>query len=567
MRLQSTWYKLAVCVFIATMASSANAQAPRYGGNRPVPPLLPDQAHQPRERDVPRELRIEPPTDDVVKPVVQPGLTRRKPIADSLPATPLPERPKEPTKLLSSSPTPLVTVEVIGPATAIIGHSIPYEILVRNLGSVSVQKIAVEQELPRDLQYMSGEPAPERRERRLNWKFDELEAGAERRMKVTVMPQADGDFRTSASVSFTVSSGCTTRVTKPNLSVKMTGPETALIGDEVAFQIEVANSGTTRLERVVLRDRLPAGLHHPQGREIEADIGALEPGEVRAIVLRTKATGSGTQANTIRAVAEIDGAIQQTGGPKPPAVELTATATVHVGEPNLRVKQAGPKHCQLRTESIFTVEVSNTGTAICRNVRVTDRLPPNLEFVAASDDGHYDPAARTVSWALGALDFGTQRMLTVKTRASRTGECMNSVAARADGDIQAQSDLPIRIESTPALSLEILELDNPAPTRKDVTYEIRVLNQGSAPCTNLQISMTLPEGMILRDAQAPAPYKLQQNQVVFAPYARLATRADLVYRIVVQSRTPGDAKLRVQLTCDQLQRPVVKEEISRFFEP
>ena len=49
--------------------------------------------------------------------------------------------------------------------------------------------------------------------------------------------------------------------------------------------------------------------------------------------------------------------------------------------------------------------------------------------------------------------------------------------------------------------------------------------------------------------------------------ARLATKADLMYRIKVKSSKPGDVRFKVQLTCDQLQQPVAKEESSRFYKP
>ena len=77
----------------------------------------------------------------------------------------------------------------------------------------------------------------------------------------------------------------------------------------------------------------------------------------------------------------------------------------------------------------------------------------------------------------------------------------------------------------------------------------------------------LPEGMELRQASAPSPYKVQGQQVQFAPYARLATKADLVFRLKVRSSVAGDVRFRVQLTCDQLQQPVFKEESSRFYRP
>jgi hypothetical protein len=39
----------------------------------------------------------------------------------------------------------------------------------------------------------------------------------------------------------------------------------------------------------------------------------------------------------------------------------------------------------------------------------------------------------------------------------------------------------------------------------------------------------------------------------------------MVYTVRVRGNTEGDHRFRVQLTCDQLRTPVVKEESSRFY--
>ena len=53
--------------------------------------------------------------------------------------------------------------------------------------------------------------------------------------------------------------------------------------------------------------------------------------------------------------------------------------------------------------------------------------------------------------------------------------------------------------------------------------------------------------------------------MTFDPLAKLATKADAVYRVKVRGMQPGDYRFRVQMTCDQLKAPVVKEESSRVY--
>jgi hypothetical protein len=133
--------------------------------------------------------------------------------------------------------------------------------------------------------------------------------------------------------------------------------------------------------------------------------------------------------------------------------------------------------------------------------------------------------------------------------------------------LNARAELPVRVEDVPAISVEVVDVDNPCPINADCTFEIHVTNKGSCPCSGIQIMAIMPEGMELIQAEAPAPYKVNGQQVQFASYQTLATKADVIYRLRVRSKIAGDVRFGVQLTCDQLQHPVYKEEASRFYKP
>ncbi|MEO5533506.1 MAG: hypothetical protein ABIR17_00040 [Pseudolysinimonas sp.] len=72
----------------------------------------------------------------------------------------------------------------------------------------------------------------------------------------------------------------------------------------------------------------------------------------------------------------------------------------------------------------YDVTVSNQGTRTTVATEVVDQLPEGLTFVAASDDGTYDPGARTVTWDVPALDRGDAVVFTVTA----------TVTARQDDD-------------------------------------------------------------------------------------------------------------------------------------
>ena len=62
----------------------------------------------------------------------------------------------------------------------------------------------------------------------------------------------------------------------------------------------------------------------------------------------------------------------------------------------------------------------------------------------------------------------------------------------------------------------------------------------------------------------PAKVQAQGQQLVFEAMPTLGVKTDAVYRVRVRGRSAGDLRFRVQLTCDQLKSPVVKEESTQF---
>jgi uncharacterized repeat protein (TIGR01451 family) len=330
------------------------------------------------------------------------------------------------------------------------------------------------------------------------------------------------------------------------------GPETARVGEPVAFEIQVTNYGTGPTGKLMLRGRLPDGLQHPQGTFIEADLPDLAPGASKSITLRTVARLNGPQ--TVEMTVTDDA-----------GQEATGKGMVRIAEPVLLLKQNGISRCQVRNEVGYELQVSNPGTSATAPVQVRERLPEGLEFVAASDGGRYDPVTRAVAWEVQPLDPGTQQCLTLKCKASQAGEWMVPAVARDARGLEAKSESMLQVQGIPALSFEVIDLIDPIGVGGVTTYEVRVLNQGTCPCTNVQLAAYVPEGMIARDASGAAGYTIRGRQVVFEPLPRLAVKSDAIYRIRVQASAPGDMRFKAELTCDQLAHPVVKEESTRVY--
>ena len=100
---------------------------------------------------------------------------------------------------------------------------------------------------------------------------------------------------------------------------------------------------------------------------------------------------------------------------------------------------------------------------------------------------------------------------------------------------------------------------------KDAVYEIRITNQGTGACTNVQVMAAMAENTTFSGANGPTTVKAQGQTLVFDPIATLPVKGEMVYTVRVRGNASGDQRFRVQLTCDQVRTPVVKEESTSFY--
>ncbi|MFO0852614.1 MAG: hypothetical protein U0871_29240 [Gemmataceae bacterium] len=516
-------------------------------------------------RTPPNPLRTSQPALPV--PQVIPQVTASKPTdVEPTPAT-------APAGLLSRQ-APQVTVEAEFKEKDGIGVGQPwtYDLVVRNVGTAPVSNVRLDDELPLKATFVGSEPTAETGGDRLSWSLGTLEPGVEKRVKVTVRPGEEGELRSRATVTFSTSVEARVKVTRPRVTVAVTGPETSRVGTKVPFQIKLTNSGSGPASRVSLMARFSDGLTHPQGQVIEAELAGLKAGETRTLSLEADAVRGGPQNCVLTAAA--DGSAAE-----------SARATLTLVEPMLTVKQHGPARCLVKGEPTYQIELANPGTATTDPVVVRAVLPAGFEFVAATDGGEYQPTNTAVGWRLPGLAAGGSKTLTLKVRAVQPvdGAIRTVVVAVADPTaasgivpveartgakpmlLEARAETAVKAEGVPALRFEVVDVEDPIEVGKEAIYEVRVTNQGTGPCTNVRIVADLAEGTSYVAAQGVTNARPNGQQLVFEPIPNLGVKAEAVYRVRVKGTVAGDHRFRVRLACDQISTPVVKEENTRFY--
>lgn len=475
---------------------------------------------------------------------------------------------------LPARQTPAVTIEIIAPPSISVGQTFTYELVVRNGGTNRVSHLRIEDAVPAKATLVSTEPAAETSANRLGWNVDTLEAGAERRFKVSLKPGEEGDIRSRATVSFATAVESRMTVTRPRVTAVMTAPEIVRVGEKVPFKITLTNSGTGPAAKVTLRARFGEGLNHPAGQIIEAELTDLPAGETKTLTLEATAVASGAATCVLSTTAD---------GNAPE----NAQAAVTLVEPLLVVKQTGPEKCLVNAQPTFQIELSNPGSAATDPVNVWAAVPEGFEFIETSDAGAFDPGSRTVGWRLPALTAGSSRILTLKLKAAGPSNGTMRILAQTVGSepptpagagvvtaghrptttgkpLEARVDAPLKSEGVPALRFQVIDLEDPVLVGQEAVYEVRVMNQGTGPCTGVQLAVELTDGTTAVGAEGPTTGRVSGTQIVFDPITDLAVKAEVVYRLRVRASRAGDSRFRARVSCDQIRTPVVKEESTSF---
>ncbi|MDB5308773.1 MAG: hypothetical protein JWO38_2975, partial [Gemmataceae bacterium] len=495
--------------------------------------------------------------------------------------TPAPAPAAPSAGMLPARTAPGVVVEAVCPESVVFGQEFQYKLIVRNTSTGALAQVRVDDELPPGARYVGSDPVGELNGDRLVWMLGALEAGAERHISVRVKPTEEGEARSRATVTFATAVDARTRVTRPRLAVSVAGAEVCRAGEETTFLIKVSNGGSGPATRLVIQARLSDGLSHSQtvgrpGAVIEAGLPSLAPGETQTVPLKVGAAAAGLQWCQIVVGAE--------GSP-----DATAKAATNVVEPMLVVKQTGPAKCLVRAEPMYSIEMTNPGTAATDPVLLQSVLPDGFEFLHASDGGSCN--GRQVTWRLPSLAAGSNRTVTLKLRAVTASDTQGSLlrkvalaggsavtpaaatggppARPAGRGLEAKVDTVVVAEGVAAVRFEVVGLENPVAVGKEVTYEIRVMNQGTGPCSNVQLAAAMADGTEYVGAttgpgQTGAAVKPQGQQLLFDAIPSLGVKGETVYRVRVKGNVAGDLRFRVQLTCDQLKTPVVKEESTTF---
>jgi uncharacterized repeat protein (TIGR01451 family) len=449
---------------------------------------------------------------------------------------------------------PSVSIEWIGPAMTRLNQPTACQLVVRNTSGFAVQNVVVRHRPSLGVACKASDPQPAVDQGEFVWSLGTLAPAQVRRIDLQMAAHVKGPLTCQATVTFSAAASHRVQVSEPQLHVKLKAPDKVLADEPVTLQFTVSNPGDGAAEGVKLKTLLPEGLEHEHGKTIEVSLGTLAAKETRKLQLICTARGSGP--TKCRILVTGDGNLQ-----------ANDEATVDVLLPKLDLAIAGPKLRYIDRKATYLLKVVNPGSAPAANVVVHGTVPAGFTYHAVSTGGLYDENTRQASWALGDLQPGQSREVALELVPTASGEHKLAAQVTSARGLKTAAETRTVVAGLSALLLDVVDTDDPVEVGSDTTYEIRVANTGTKTETNIEVACTLPEQVEFRSAKAGANMKftVEGREVLFAPIAKLAPRADTIYRIQVRGKAPGDVRFRVRVRADGLHDPLVRDESTRFY--
>ena len=209
-------------------------------------------------------------------------------------------RPGE--RQLEGAQAPSLTIEKRAPSEIQVGKAAKFTTTVRNQGQVAAQGVEVRDLVPQGTELVGTTPQAEQGPQgELVWQLGTLKPGSETTVEMQLMPLAEGEVGSVATLHFEAGASVRTMATRPQVAIDVTAPPRVMIGTEVTLRIKISNPGSGAATGVVVTEVVPPNLTHPAGSELEFEIGTLKPGESRELELGLKAVRPGPVTNMLTA--------------------------------------------------------------------------------------------------------------------------------------------------------------------------------------------------------------------------------------------------------------------------
>lgn len=474
-----------------------------------------------------------------------------------------------------------LSLRTLGPSQATLGSTVTYRIEVGNPSPLSARQVVISNPLPAGVTFLSSNPPTQPMGGRLEWNLGDIAAGQNTAIEIDFRADRAGIVNNCATLNSgegTTAQSCATTTIVPSavptqaISVTMTAPPTATVGQDVDFVALVTNRGVSATQQLTVVDRFDAGLQHAtSGSPIERSLETIQPGQTQRIVVTLRPTQAGQLCNTLE-IHDASGAVV---GTSQACVNAAGGA---VARPTVAIKKSGPQRVAAGQVADFVIEVTNTSQVPATQIRLTDSYDPGLDPISATEGHTWAANNQDLLWALDTLPAGRSVRYQVRCQCKTPSPrmCNRAMVITAEGATASdEACLEVVPPNQPAspppgqgrLTITVADLVEPVGVRANTTYEVKVTNAGGAPDSQVVLTVTLPKEMTPLGVGPGGMTKatILGKTVRFDPIAALGPGETITFQIQARADQQGQAAVRAQATSAGMPGGVVGEELTTIF--
>lgn len=322
---------------------------------------------------------------------------------------------------------PKLALAVSAPAEILRCEPIPVRYTVSNPGTGTSKGASLTQNTPQGMSARDGTLVGVT-------SLGDLAAGASRTIETLFTASAPGVYQFSpvagASPELNAEASASTRVTQPALKVVKQLPGTLILGREQAYDITVSNTGDAVARNLVVEEILPAGAKVSSvsdGGRVEAgrivwNLADLAPDASRTLKVNMNTESIGDLNLATRAMAYCADDAAASAKANVIGVPAVLLELVDVNDPVV-----------IGNEELYTITVTNQGTAPDINVRIVAELESSMEFVAAQGATAPVATGQRIEFApLPRLEPGAKASWTVRSKGVSAADHRFTVVMTSD---------------------------------------------------------------------------------------------------------------------------------------
>ena len=417
------------------------------------------------------------------------------------------------------------------PAQVRLGQPFDYRLSVTNDSDQPVHQVQV-------LDVTEEEPE-------VLWNVGTLAAGATETTTLPITLRDEESVRNCITVTYNPAVCVIIDVVNPELRLTKTGPAETIFCQPFEYVYTLTNTGTGVARNVTVTDQLPEGLtivEGGRGRNVAGRVDELGPNQSRELRVRVDATEPGTFSSAARAESAGD-------------VTTSQEVTTLVREAELDLTIQAPEAEYVGQTVNYRVNVANNGDAASQ--------PTTLTLTAQNS------ARQPQSRELPAIQPGQSVEVPVTLVAGdRTGELQ--LTAVVEPFCQKVDELrevvTTEILAIQALQIETIDRQDPVQVGQETSYVINVLNEGSSPVENVQLTGELPSTFEFVSGDGASNVTGQGQTVTFAPVTIPAGR-EALWEVNVRAIGAGQESFRLEMTAPGFETPIIEEEPTRAYNP